>query len=190
MYIPKKMFVAVLIIGVIASAITYAFAQGGDENLIHSCVNKSNGTIKIVSSDEECGNNWYSLVWSSDSSADDGPVTVGGGVTGRWEGTYTIPAAPAPCVAGTFIFVSALVQDSEGNITGSFRTDRGVGHLHVATAVLGGMDQMQIELYLGSSSLEMVGTVQNVNTMTGTVTDINNPCPVGTWDAQRIPPVP
>ncbi|HSA84119.1 MAG TPA: hypothetical protein VLF20_04505 [Patescibacteria group bacterium] len=39
------------------------FAHGGDESLIHSCVGEVNGKLTIVSVDEDCDTNEYSLDW-------------------------------------------------------------------------------------------------------------------------------
>ncbi|MCB8980373.1 MAG: hypothetical protein H6657_23430 [Ardenticatenaceae bacterium] len=53
---------------VLISGIPFAYAHGGDETLIHSCVKDSNGSIQIVSPDDECGNNEYPLDWNSAGS--------------------------------------------------------------------------------------------------------------------------
>lgn len=39
-------------------------AHGGDAGLIHSCVNNSSGTIKIVGPNDTCGTNEASLDWN------------------------------------------------------------------------------------------------------------------------------
>ena len=40
-------------------------ADGGDSNSIHVCVNNNSGSIQVVGSDDDCGNNETSVHWSS-----------------------------------------------------------------------------------------------------------------------------
>ena len=44
--------------------VTQIFAHGGNPNLIHTCVNNSSGTIKIVGATETCKKNWTALDWN------------------------------------------------------------------------------------------------------------------------------
>lgn len=55
-------FLTVPLVGV--AAVTFASANGGNTALIHSCINNSSGTIKIVSATGACGNNEMSVDWN------------------------------------------------------------------------------------------------------------------------------
>ncbi len=49
---------------VAAAATTFAFAHGGDAALIHACVAKANGDMRIVAAAEECRSSEYALDWN------------------------------------------------------------------------------------------------------------------------------
>jgi hypothetical protein len=81
-YIPKKMLSVIIVTALVAYAVTMALAHGGDTTLIHTCVNNSSGTIKIIASDRECANNETPLDWNPSgvvgTSGGGGIFTVGG----------------------------------------------------------------------------------------------------------------
>jgi hypothetical protein len=64
----KLVALAVVVGGVMALA-PAALAHGGDVNKIHSCVNNSSGTIKIVSPSTTCANNEVPLDWNAEGPA-------------------------------------------------------------------------------------------------------------------------
>ena len=49
----------------VVATTTFVLAHGGDSGLVHSCVNESSGTIKIVEPNETCANNETSLDWNA-----------------------------------------------------------------------------------------------------------------------------
>ena len=63
----KMVIVAALAVLVIAGG--GAVFAGSHSGVIQACVNSDSGTIKIVSADEECNDNWSSLSWSQEGPA-------------------------------------------------------------------------------------------------------------------------
>jgi type VI secretion system secreted protein Hcp len=47
-----------------AAATTFALAHGGDGTLIHACVGKPNGEMRIVAAAEDCRSSEYALDWN------------------------------------------------------------------------------------------------------------------------------
>lgn len=108
----QKLFLSIAFTILLTAGATWAFAHGGDTALIHSCVNNSSGTIKIVSPNTNCANNEIPLDWSPGGAVN---VSSGGGV-------FSFKAV----VYGSDSFcISVLGQqdscDPEIGITGSFQ---------------------------------------------------------------------
>jgi hypothetical protein len=59
------MLVLALFAATVLIAPVIAAADGGDGSLIHACVNKKDGTTRIVKPTEACKSNEYSLHWNS-----------------------------------------------------------------------------------------------------------------------------
>ena len=55
--------IAVLVVLATLTA-TGVFAHGGNAKLIHACVNKSSGTVKIVGPNDTCKRNWLAVNWN------------------------------------------------------------------------------------------------------------------------------
>src|SRR5262249_40498915 len=56
--------VAVLLVLAIAAGAAVVQAQGGYSNVIHACVQYSNGNLRIVGPHEKCGRHEGSLEWN------------------------------------------------------------------------------------------------------------------------------
>jgi hypothetical protein len=76
--------VFVLALAVITPAV---YTHGGDATLIHACVNKSSGEIKIVGANASCKNNETALDWPSTS-----PAPSGGGAILHARGNFVLAA--------------------------------------------------------------------------------------------------
>jgi hypothetical protein len=63
------------------------YADGGDTALIHACVNKSSGEIKIVGANASCKNNETALHWPATS-----PAPSGGGALLHARGNFSLSA--------------------------------------------------------------------------------------------------
>ena len=121
-----------------------------------------------------------------------GPVSVGGGVTGRWDGVF-YDTANGLAYGSTAV----LAETSTRDITGSFRilTQNGgpASGGYRSDAVLGARSGSQISFDVGSSTgVFLKGSVQGVNNMAGAASyDPHNPnAPiVGSSSATRYRPV-
>ena len=81
MRIANRYYVVGLLLALaLVAGTTWAFAHGGDPDLIHACVNNNSGEIKIVGPDESCKNNQYPLDWNIEGST--GPPGPPGGPPG------------------------------------------------------------------------------------------------------------
>lgn len=73
------------------AVVTPAFyMHGGDATLIHSCVNKSSGEIKIVGANASCKNNETALDWPATSPS---PSPSGGGAILDARGNFSLAAS-------------------------------------------------------------------------------------------------
>jgi hypothetical protein len=77
--------VFVLALAVVTPAV---YMHGGDATLIHSCVNKSSGEIKIVGANASCKNNETALDWPATS-----PAPSGGGAVLDARGNFSLVAS-------------------------------------------------------------------------------------------------
>jgi hypothetical protein len=77
--------VFVLAIAVMTPAV---YMHGGDPTLIHSCVNKSSGEIKIVGANATCKNNENALDWPATQ-----PAPSGGGAILDARGNFSLAAS-------------------------------------------------------------------------------------------------
>ena len=70
------------------------YMHGGDATLIHSCVNKSSGEIKIVGANASCKNNETALDWPATSpSPPPPPPPSGGGAILDARGNFSLAAS-------------------------------------------------------------------------------------------------
>ncbi len=77
----------VLALAVVTPAI---YAHGGDPTLIHACVNKRSGEVKIVGANTSCKHNETALEWPGTSAAlGGGSIMVHGGLFGACPGCPT-----------------------------------------------------------------------------------------------------
>jgi hypothetical protein len=63
------LFLGLVFVLALAVVTPVVYMHGGDPTLIHSCVNKSSGEIKIVSANATCKNNETALDWPATSPA-------------------------------------------------------------------------------------------------------------------------
>ena len=81
--------VFVLALAVVTPAV---YMHGGDATLIHSCVNKSSGEIKIVGANASCKNNETPLDWPATSPSPPPPPSGGGAVLDA-RGNFSLAAS-------------------------------------------------------------------------------------------------
>ncbi len=197
----KSLFLILLafIAGSFVSLITtLAIAHGGDTNLIHACVRNNTlipaaPNIRIVGANDNCNTNETALDWTkiaTGGGSSETPVSVGGGMSGRWDGTITMPeglCSPGGTYPVRFIFT----QDSDGNLTGAIRTgDPTVGgnFLYSTAAISGLVSQANFEIEGGATSHLFSGNITDINNISGTVYPGDpTQCQQGTWSAQREP---
>lgn len=72
-----------LCIGLVSGGVVMVQAHGGDTNLVHACVLKNIGTIRIVAASENCKSFETALDWSKSSQASEVKVTL------RYGNTFT-----------------------------------------------------------------------------------------------------
>jgi hypothetical protein len=185
---------------VIALGTTFVLAHGGDTNLVHACVRNNTilpgaANIRIVGANTNCNSNETALDWpkTAGSGSSETPVSVGGGMSGRWDGTITMPAGLCS-PGGTYDVRFVLVQDSDGNLTGALRTGdatQGVGFLYASSALTGLVNTSSFEIEGGATSHQFSGNIVNTNNINGTVYPGDpSQCDSGTFSAQRVPLVP
>ena len=63
------LFLSLMFVLAIAVVTPAVYMHGGDPSLIHSCVNKSSGEIKIVAANATCKNNETALDWPATAAA-------------------------------------------------------------------------------------------------------------------------
>jgi hypothetical protein len=68
-------------------------ADGGDPTLIHACVKKVNGQVRIVQPTETCGPSEYSLHWAATAAPPPPPPSTPGSVTVHGNG-YGVGGTP------------------------------------------------------------------------------------------------
>ena len=72
------LFLGVTFVLALAWVTSAVYAYGGDPTLIHACVNKSSGEVKIVGPNASCQKNENPLEWPGTSALDKGSVIVHG----------------------------------------------------------------------------------------------------------------
>jgi hypothetical protein len=123
-----------------------------------------------------------------------GVVSAGGGglpgVSGHWEGTITITSTQCSNF-GTNPLEANLIQLPSGDVTGSAKVGAtGVPHV-VSSSVFGKLNSADISFDSGGAGVFFHGTVQDSNSMSGTLgSGVAGTCPQGTWSLQRSPLVP
>jgi hypothetical protein len=93
-------FLALAFILALAGVTPAIYAHGGDATLIHACVNKNSGAVKIVDANASCKKNETALDWPSTVSPSTGSSIMnhGVGVTAPFPPEPTcVPAAGANC---------------------------------------------------------------------------------------------
>ncbi len=187
---PKKYVApaAAFLIGALAmTAIPAAFAQS--TNTIYGCTRPITGLLRIIGANDHCGPAETPISWTSGGGNAPGPVTVGGGLTGKWQGMYVSPVGS--CNVGNFPIEAVFVQDSQNNLTGSFGMDTSNTGYIAGQSILGSVAGTQVEVRFSGQLLQ--GTLTDQNHINGTVSFPNNPgcgaVPV-TWSIERNPLLP
>ena len=86
------MFLGLAFVLALAVVTPAVYTHGGDATLIHSCVNKSSGEIKIVGANATCKNNETELDWPATSPAPS-PTPNGGGAILDARGNFSLAAS-------------------------------------------------------------------------------------------------
>jgi hypothetical protein len=113
--------------------------------------------------------------------------TVGGGVTGRWEGVIIglLCGQPADYSAP---FRMVLVEDSSGNVTGASQIDCPTSSVQIEPATEAVLGRRAGDTLVFSSQLRTnyAGSGANGNNMTGTYRDALPDQFFGTWSVRRV----
>jgi hypothetical protein len=59
----RFLYLLTLVLVIILGSVTAAMAHGGDLNLIHACVNRNSGSVRIVGATSTCASKEYALDW-------------------------------------------------------------------------------------------------------------------------------
>jgi hypothetical protein len=148
--------VFVLVVDVITPAV---YTHGGDSTLIHACVNKSSGEIKIVGANASCKNNETALDWPATS-----PAPIGGGAILHARGNFVLAAGTTTfgmfVEEGTENFVQVNVPRA-GQLANLFvhpTASPASGAIVAATVRVNGADTL---LTVAHSSSDGTNTVSN-----------------------------
>jgi len=116
----------------------------------------------------------------------EGNVTVGGGVTGRWEGEASNDTAFQCGFSGPPPFFLVFVEDSNGNLTGAIDSiNVPFQRACLVEAILGKREGQSISF--AALQTQFTGTMLDANNITGTFISLRGS---GTWSVQRVPPIP
>ena len=151
---------------VMAGVTPMVYAHGGDPTLIHSCVNKSSGEVKIVGANASCKNNETAVDWPVASA----PAPAGGG-------SIMVHGVGAGVVAGGSFFIQF------GGGVSEYRLPRD-----------GTVQNMRILVtsnsYNGSTTVTLlvngVATALSATIPAGSTADIDVVGPVAVLDGQRV----
>jgi hypothetical protein len=154
--------VLVLALAVVTPAV---YMHGGDSTLIHACVNKSSGEIKIVTATASCKNNETALDWPATL-----PAPSGGGAVLDARGNFSLVSSTTTFAMsveeGTESFVQVNVPRS-GELTNLFvhpTLSPAGGAIVSVTVRVNGLDTL---LTVTHSSSDGTNTVSNTaNTVT------------------------
>jgi len=142
------------------------YMHGGDVTLIHSCVNKSSGEIKIVGANATCKNNENSLDWPATSPS---PPPSGGGAMLDARGNFSLASSTTTFAMfveeGTETFVQVNVPRA-GQLANLFvhpTASPAAGAILTVTVRVNGADTL---LAVTHTSVDGTNTVSNtVNTV-------------------------
>ena len=154
-----RLFLLSVLVFAIAGVKPAVKADGGDSTLIHACVNKSSGEIKIVGANASCKNNETSLHWPATSS-----VASGGGALLHARGNFFLSANATTFAMfveeGTETFVRVTVPRA-GKLANLFVHPTGSpasGAIVAVTVRVNGADTL---LTVTHSSADGTNTVSN-----------------------------
>jgi hypothetical protein len=147
----------------LALAVPAVYAHGGDPNLIHACVHRSSGNVRIVAPDESCRRPESPLHWSAQAAP------AGGGPRGvqlfESDGSFTVPAG----------VTSVLVEMWGGggaaglpNVTGIGGAGGGGSYLRTVVGVTPG-EVIPVSIGQGGAATCGVDGGSGGNTMFGTL---------------------
>jgi hypothetical protein len=205
------------VVGVLAfGTAKFVSAHGGDLALIHACVRNSNGNIRIVGATTACDSNETALDWNLQGiqgpagpqgpagspgpsgppgTSNETPISVGGGLSGRWEGTINFTSDPDCNPFDPNPIKAVLVEDSADNLSGTFGFQQITSdppeepRITDYTALIGKASEPQIEFLSKDSQWAYTGTVQDQNTIGGIITIGISAC-TPSWSMQRVPALP
>src|SRR6478672_1590502 len=109
----RWLFVSLMFVVALAVVTPAVYMHGGDASLIHSCVNKSSGEIKIVAANATCKNNETPLDWPASLPAPSPTATPTPTPTPAPSGGAVLDArANFSLVSNTTIFSMSTEEDS------------------------------------------------------------------------------
>lgn len=159
------LFLGLVFVLALAGVMPAVYADGGDSTLIHACVNKSSGEIKIVGADASCKKNETALHWPGTS-----PGPGGGGALLHARGNF-FSGANATTFAmfveeGTEIFVQVAVPRA-GELANLFvhpTVSPASGAIVAVTVRVNGADTLLTVTHASSDGTNKVSNT--VNTVT------------------------
>jgi len=152
--------VFVLALAVVTPAV---YMHGGDATLIHSCVNKSSGEIKIVSANASCKNHETALDWPATSPSPPPPPSGGGAILDA-RGNFSLAASTTTFAMGveegteTFVQVNLPRAGQLANLFVHPTASPGSGAILTVTVRVNGADTL---LAVTHTSVDGTNTVSN-----------------------------
>lgn len=142
--------VVAILIGASLGGVTRASAHGGNTALVHSCVSKANGSLRIIGATKQCSTKEYPLDWGIQGPS--GPVGPQGPAGATGPAGASGPAGPAgpagSCCTATAVGIGGW--GSVGGVGGWDITAVGVqlssssvvGHFHIYAGATGPVIQV------------------------------------------------
>jgi hypothetical protein len=155
--------VVVLALAVVTPAV---YMHGGDSTLIHACVNKSSGEIKIVGASSSCKNNETALDWPGTS-----PAPSGGGALLHARGNFSLSASTTTFAMfveeGTETFVQVTVPRAGelGNLFVHPTASPASGAIVAVTVRVNGADTLLTVTHASSDGTNTVSNTANTVTV-------------------------
>ena len=159
----RWLFLASVFVLALAVVTPAVYMHGGDATLIHSCVNKSSGEIKIVSANASCKNHETALDWPATSPSPPPPPSGGGAILDA-RGNFSLAASTTTFAMGveegteTFVQVNLPRAGQLANLFVHPTASPGSGAILTVTVRVNGADTL---LAVTHTSVDGTNTVSN-----------------------------
>ena len=150
----------------LAGVTPMVYAHGGDPTLIHSCVNKSSGEVKIVGANASCKNHETAVDWPATSA----PAPPAGG------GSIMVHGAGAGVVAIPF-----FIQFGGGVSEYRLPRDGTVQNMRILVPSNSYNGPTTVRIFVNGAATSLSATIP-----AGSTADIDVPGTVAVLDGQRV----